>query len=334
MSTSESEDELPVPRPAPALEFRASLAKVLLGLLRVLCKLTGRPLQEPRNVPPELLLVELGNTAARIAQEVDALAAKDLAQSKKIAALEEAAAGNVRQAELASRQAAAARTKEGGYLAQIEALETQLGRLEGFSKQPSEAGSQFEDGPQPESAEKAVYRGLFERLRQAFGGEVSEDLGRLARVMLELEQVQRESRGLQNSYKVSLPEENVSEDWRLLVDGVSEGLRAASKREQELLEAQADLEAKVDLQIEAQAEAARKAQGGALLFSQAWGGETRPEPQGGPKPRSACPPKGPPAGTLQASGTQQFGQSEWAADSKIDFASVKSRLQQIKNKLV
>ncbi len=309
-----------------------------MSLLRTLSKLNGKQLQEPRTVPPELLLIEVKNTAGFIAQEVDLLAAKDQAQKKKIASLEDGIAGITQKLEQAVKQVGQFQAKEKEYLGHIEALESQLDRLEAPAKQPSEElVAYYESNLKSENAEKVVYRALFCKLKTAFKGELAEDLDRLAKVMVDIEMIKNESLGLQNAYKSSLPEDSVSEDWRQLVDGVSEGLRAASKREQELLELQADLEEKIDQQIEAQtilAELQRKARGSSLLFSQAWLGDKQVDPSKSLQPRSAYQTKGQQGVTLQVSGTQEFGQSDWGAESKNDFSSVKYRLQQIKNKLV
>lgn len=341
MVSSESEDELSVAKPPQELEFKASLGKVLQNLQRALSKLTGKPLQAQRSVPPELLMIEVKNTAGLIAQEVDLLSAKDQAQKKKIASLEEAAASMAQKLELASRQLSQAEAREAECHAHVEALELQLERVEDPAKQSTEElTAYFESLLRSESAEKHVYRALFGKLKQAFRGELGEDLDRLVRVMLDLETIKHESLGLQHACKSSLPEDSVSEDWRQLVDGVSEGLRAVGRREQELLELQADLEAKVDSQLEAQivhADLQRKTRGGSLLLSQPWIGDRAADSASRLQPRSSGAEQGPQqGGTLLASGTQVFGHSEWAGEppSRTDFTSVKYRLQQIKNKLV
>lgn len=337
---SESEDEASVQIHIPQSHPKEGLSDIYSVLHTLFSKLSQRHNKELVKVPNELLPGEIRNLTNSISKEIEILVNRDSSNSRKIASLEDRLQNVIIELNEANMQLDYHKSYEKNLVEKIDSLESRVQvQVEDAREEiPSnEVVEYFEQSLNRESTEKIAYKSVVERLKSSFKGELPGLLDGLVDVLVQLENVRADTVSLQNTCKAPLDQDPI-EEWQSMVDEVTKGLKIASRKEQELLDTQSNIEARIDeLLDETKRDAgiARKILGNGMRQRNEGGLSSGQEYGVLARPRSSYQLKSDRTKHNQHQDQQQreLGTSEWLQESKKTFSSVKSRLEEMKNNL-
>lgn len=279
----------------------------------------------------QILLLELRTLATTIASEASLLVQRDSNQSKKIATLEENHDKLLASVENLERELRSQRIKEREYLLKLEQMEVDLARLETFSQSKSEdvvspeLAAYLETNLQTQTSVSQIYRGLLEKVLQVVPAKMSSVVSDLAQNMIDQATLAVE----EQTINMSQPSKEISDrDWRENLTIRREAIESYSMKQTELREHMADLESQLEALVQTYKVSQR------VLLEHHQKNEdiamsamrlTRPKSSYQFKAQEERRPITP---------VQTVTVGEQLGESSADFALLKSKLQQIKSKII
>ena len=281
----------------------------------------------------QILLLELRSLATSIASEASLLVQREANQAKKIGLLEENHDKMISNLESLERELRSCKIKEREYLTKLEQMEADLARLETQSQSQIDAEyvvspemvNYLETNLQMQTSVSQIYRGLLEKVLQVVPAKLSSLVSDLAQNMIDQATLTIEEQFV-NLTAASHP--GTEKDWQESLQHRREAIENYSKNQAELRSEMEDLEA----QLEAILQTSKVSQR-VLLENQKKDEDlvlgvmrlTRPKSSYLYKTQEERRPKTP---------VQDFYASEAFSDSKTDFSLLKSKLKEIKSKLI
>lgn len=270
--------------------------------------------------------------ATSIASEASLLVQRDSNQSKKISSLEENAEELLASVKNLERELRNHKIKEKEYLFKLEQMEADLARLETLSQSQEEEvavnpelAAYLETSLQTQTAVAQIYRSLLEKVLQVVPSKMSAVVSDLAQNLIDQATmaVEEQTIGMLPSAKSM-----TDKDWQENLSFKREAIENYSRRQAELRSEMADLESQLEALIQT-----NKISQKVLLehhqknedLTMAAMRLTRPKESYLYKSQEERRPRSP----LQA-----FVTSEHFGESSADFALLKSKLKEIKSKLI
>lgn len=280
----------------------------------------------------QILLLELRTLATSIASEASLLVQRDTNHSKKLASLEDHNEELLTSVKNLERELRNHKIKEKEYLLKLEQMEADLARLETISQSQieeevvsPELAAYLETSLQTQTSVAQIYRTLLEKVLQVVPAKMSSVVSDLAQNMIDQATLTVEEQAL----NIATPAKSLTDrEWQENLVFKREAIENISRRQAELRSEMADLESQLEALVQTNKISQR------VLLEHHQKNEdlamsamrlTRPkssylyQTQEDRRPRSPM---------------QNFATSETVGESSAEFALLKSKLKEIKSKII
>lgn len=281
----------------------------------------------------QIILLELKSLATSIASEASLFVQRDGNQSKKLATLEDSNEELLASVKNLERELRNHKIKEKEYLLKLEQMEADLARLETLSQSQAEEAAvspelaaYLETSLQTQTSVAQIYRSLLEKVLQVVPAKMSAVVSDLAQNMIDQATMAVEE---QTITITAGPTNSMNDkDWQDNLEMKREAIENYSRKQAELRSEMADLESQLEALVQTNKisqkvllEHHQKNEDLAMSAMRL----TRPKSSYLYKSQEDRRPRSP---------MQAFTTSENFGESSADFALLKSKLKEIKSKLI
>lgn len=293
----------------------------------------GRIRQQSNRHPSfQIMLLELRTMATSIASETSLLVQKDANQAKKIKLYEENHEKMINNLENLEKELKSQRTKEKEYLFKLEQMEADLARLETGSQSKSETEynvspemiAYLENKLQIQTSVSQIYRGLLEKVLEVLPSNMSTLVSDLAQHLIDHATLTIEHQTL------GLPTGQAQEDdWEYVEEQKREAFLESSEKQAYLRNEINELERSLEAMLHNSKISQKQ-----LTENQRKSENIDMEAVRLTRPKSSYLHKRQEDQRPITPVSDHFYRSEAFGDSKTDFALLKSKLMEIKSKII
>ena len=280
----------------------------------------------------QVLLLELRTLATSIASEASLLVQREANHSKKIVLLEDNQDKMISTLEHLERDLRTNKVKEREYLTKLEQMEADLARFETLSQSQEENNSNSpemvqyrETRLQIQTSESQIYRGLLERVLQVVPSNMSSLVSDLTQNLIHQATLSIEEQFLNMNPIANFASDK---DWQDSLRKRRETIKTISKRQAVLRSEMEDLEKELEVML-----STNKISQKVILENQKKNEDLDMAAMRLTRPTASYLHKQ--VEEKQTTPTaSHFYKSEQFGDSKTDFAMLKSKIKEIKSKLI